>query len=71
MRGLNRILFKQLHEQYVSAAYLWIDTEHGKAFYSAAGHPQLLRSREGGQAGADRKQWLIVWSHPGSRVSRS
>jgi len=47
LRGLNRILFKQLHEQYVSAAYLWIDTEHGKALYSAAGHPPLLRWREG------------------------
>lgn len=43
LRGLNRILFKQLHEQYVSAAYLWIDTEHSKALYSAAGHPPLLR----------------------------
>jgi serine phosphatase RsbU (regulator of sigma subunit) len=48
LRGLNRILFKQLHEQYVSAAYLWIDTEHSKALYSAAGHPPLLRWREGG-----------------------
>jgi phosphoserine phosphatase RsbU/P len=47
LRGLNRILFKQVHEQYVSAAYLWIDTEHGKALYSAAGHPPLLRWREG------------------------
>jgi len=47
LRGLNRILFKQLHEQYVSAAYLWIDPEHGKALYSAAGHPPLLRWREG------------------------
>jgi len=47
LRGLNRILFKQLHEQYVSAAYLWIDTEHSKALYSAAGHPPLLRWRAG------------------------
>ncbi|MBA0085647.1 MAG: PP2C family protein-serine/threonine phosphatase, partial [Acidobacteria bacterium Pan2503] len=47
LRGLNHILFKQLHEQYVSAAYLWIDTEHGQALYSAAGHPPLLRWREG------------------------
>lgn len=47
LRGLNRILFKQLHEQYVSAAYLWMDTEHGKALYSAAGHPPLLRWRDG------------------------
>ena len=43
LRGLNRILFKQLHEQYVSAAYLWMDSELGKALYSAAGHPPLLR----------------------------
>lgn len=47
LRGLNRILFKQLHEQYVSAAYLWMDTQHGKALYSAAGHPPLLRWRDG------------------------
>jgi sigma-B regulation protein RsbU (phosphoserine phosphatase) len=47
LRGLNRILFKQLHEQYVSAAYLWMDAEHGKAWYSAAGHPPLLRWSEG------------------------
>jgi len=45
--GLNRILFRQLHEQFVSAAYLWLDTENRKASYSAAGHPPLLRWREG------------------------
>ena len=45
--GLNRILSKQLHEQYVSAAYLWMDMERGKALYSAAGHPPLLRWRAG------------------------
>ena len=27
LRGLNRILFRQLHDQLVSAAYLWLDTE--------------------------------------------
>ena len=47
LRRLNHILFKQLHEQYVSAAYLWIDTEQGKALYSAAGHPPLLLWSEG------------------------
>lgn len=46
LRELNRILFKQIHEQYVSAAYLWIDTESGKACYSAAGHPPLLCWRD-------------------------
>ena len=47
LRGLNRILFRQLHDQLVSAAYLWLDTENRKALYSAAGHPPLLRWREG------------------------
>ena len=47
LRGLNRILFGQLHEQLVSAAYLWLDTENRQALYSAAGHPPLLRWREG------------------------
>lgn len=46
LRGLNRVLFRHIHEQYVSAAYLWLDAEHGKALYSAAGHPPLLRWRD-------------------------
>ncbi len=45
--GLNRILFRQLHDQFVSAAYLWLDTENCKGLYSAAGHPPLLRWRAG------------------------
>jgi sigma-B regulation protein RsbU (phosphoserine phosphatase) len=47
LRGLNRILFRQLRNQLVSAAYLWLDTENRKAWYSAAGHPPLLRWRDG------------------------
>jgi len=47
LRGLNRILFSQLHDQLVSAAYFWLDTENRKALYSAAGHPPLLRWRDG------------------------
>jgi sigma-B regulation protein RsbU (phosphoserine phosphatase) len=45
LRGLNRVLSGQLHGQFVSAAYLWLDTESGAASYSAAGHPPLLRWR--------------------------
>ncbi len=47
LRGLNRVLFKQILDQFVSAAYLWLDTENRKALYSAAGHPPLFRWREG------------------------
>ena len=47
LRGLNRILSRQLRDQFVSAAYLWLDTQNHKARYSAAQHPPLLRWREG------------------------
>jgi sigma-B regulation protein RsbU (phosphoserine phosphatase) len=47
LRGLNRVLAGQLHGQFVSAAYLWLDTENRAASYSAAGHPPLLRYRQG------------------------
>jgi phosphoserine phosphatase RsbU/P len=47
LRGLNRILYGQPRDQLVSAAYLWLDTGNRKALYSAAGHPPLLRWREG------------------------
>ena len=47
LRGLNRILYGQLRNQLVSAAYLWLDTGNCKALYSAAGHPPLLRWRQG------------------------
>jgi sigma-B regulation protein RsbU (phosphoserine phosphatase) len=40
--GLNRILWSEAHGQFVSAAYVWIDTENRTALYSAAGHPPLL-----------------------------
>jgi sigma-B regulation protein RsbU (phosphoserine phosphatase) len=45
LRGLNRILSRQLRDQFVTAAYLLIDTQNRKALYSAAGHPPLLCSR--------------------------
>ena len=48
LSGLNRILYGQLRGQFVTAAYLWIDTETHTAVYSAAGHPPLLRWRKDG-----------------------
>lgn len=47
LRGLNRVLSGQLRGRLVSAAYLWLDMEDGKALYSGAGHPPLLRWRQG------------------------
>jgi sigma-B regulation protein RsbU (phosphoserine phosphatase) len=45
LRGLNHLLSGQLRGQFVSTAYLWLDTEKRAAAYSAAGHPPLLRWR--------------------------
>jgi sigma-B regulation protein RsbU (phosphoserine phosphatase) len=39
---LNRILSPELRGQLISVAYLWIDSEHHCARYSAAGHPPML-----------------------------
>jgi sigma-B regulation protein RsbU (phosphoserine phosphatase) len=47
LRGLNHALAGELRDQFVSAAYLWIDTENRRASYSAAGHPPLLLWRQG------------------------
>jgi sigma-B regulation protein RsbU (phosphoserine phosphatase) len=47
LHGLESALSGQLRNQFVPAAYLWLDTENRKALYSAAGHPPLLRWRDG------------------------
>ena len=41
------MLSGQLREQFVTAAYLWLDTSARRARYSAAGHPPLLHWRAG------------------------
>lgn len=43
LQRIGAILNNNLRDQFVSAAYLWIDTSEGTALYSAAGHPPLLR----------------------------
>lgn len=59
LSGLNRILSGQLQSQLVSAAYLWMDTEHGSALYSAAGHPPLIHWRQGGMERVESNGILI------------
>ena len=44
---LNQTFFGQARDQFVTAAYLFIDMEKHKALYSAAGHPPMLLSRAG------------------------
>lgn len=59
LRGLNRILYGLLRDQLVSAAYLWLDTGKCRALYSAAGHPPLLRWREGKLEGIESNGLLF------------
>lgn len=47
LQGLNRMLSGQPQDQFVTAAYLFIDAGNYKARYSAAGHPPLILSRAG------------------------
>ena len=42
LRRLRDIMSAQLQGQFVSVAYLWMDTESRAARYSAAGHPPLF-----------------------------
>jgi sigma-B regulation protein RsbU (phosphoserine phosphatase) len=59
LSGLNRILYGQMRSQLVSAAYLWLDMENGIALYSAAGHPPLIRWRQGSLERIDSNGILI------------
>ena len=42
LSGLNRTLFGKLHEQFVTASYLFLDVPAKRALYSSAGHPALF-----------------------------
>ena len=42
LHRLGKVISGDLRGQFVSAAYLWIDTETHTAKYAAAGHPPLL-----------------------------
>jgi sigma-B regulation protein RsbU (phosphoserine phosphatase) len=47
LQRLNRLLSREARDQFVTAAYLFIDTENYEARYSAAGHPPLVLLRGG------------------------
>jgi sigma-B regulation protein RsbU (phosphoserine phosphatase) len=59
LQGLNRMFVGQSPTQLISAAYLWLDTQAQAARYSAAGHPPLLRWRQGRLERLDSNGCLI------------
>lgn len=66
LRSIGTILDKNVRGQLVSAAYLWIDMVHRTAAYSAAGHPALLRWREGSLERIESNGLLFGVNIPGA-----
>lgn len=50
LSGMNRALSGNTQGQYVTAAYAWLDAERSELRYAAAGHPSMLRLRNGSVA---------------------
>ena len=49
LAGLNQMLCGKLESDFVTAGYLFIDTDRQNAAYAGAGHPPLLLCRETGE----------------------
>lgn len=47
LTGMNRALCGNTRGQYVTAAYVYLDAAGGELRYAAAGHPSMLRLRNG------------------------
>jgi len=47
LTGMNRALCNNTQGQYVTGAYVWLDAESRELRYAAAGHPSMLRLRNG------------------------
>jgi sigma-B regulation protein RsbU (phosphoserine phosphatase) len=45
--GMNRVLHGNTQSQFVTAAYVYVDSEEGVLRYSAAGHPPMLLLHDG------------------------
>lgn len=48
LSGMNRALLGNTQSQFVTAAYVHLDSESQELLYSAAGHPPMLLLRQGG-----------------------
>ena len=61
LSGMNEALCGQMAGQYVTAAYLFIDTGSRVLRYAAAGHPPMLRAgRRDGSAGELEENGLML-----------
>jgi phosphoserine phosphatase RsbU/P len=60
LAGINATLCGRLAGQYVTAAYLFVDTESGLIRYGAAGHPPMLLTRSDGTVNELEQNGLIL-----------
>jgi serine phosphatase RsbU (regulator of sigma subunit) len=68
LAGLNQVLYGQLDGQFVTAGYLYIDTERNKLRYAGAAHPPLLRcNRATGKVEALEENGLMLGPFPEPR----
>ncbi len=49
LSGMNAALVGNTQQQFVTAAYVYLDSQAGELRYSAAGHPPMLLLRRGGE----------------------
>jgi phosphoserine phosphatase RsbU/P len=59
--ALNQVMCRQVHGQFTTAGYLYLDPASGTGRYAAAGHPPLLRYRaHGGGLEEFRENGLLM-----------
>lgn len=70
LTGMNQALCGKFDAHFVTAAYLFVDLEHGLLRYSAAAHPPLmLASRAAGRVREIEENGLMLGMFPGAAYS--
>jgi sigma-B regulation protein RsbU (phosphoserine phosphatase) len=60
LSGMNAALFGNTQNQFVTAAYVHLDSEAGELRYSAAGHPPMLLLRNGEARGIEENGLMLA-----------
>ncbi len=70
LAGLNQALCGKFETHFVTAAYLFVDTEKGTIDYAGAGHPPvILYGKSGGTARAVQENGLFLGMFPHAKYS--
>ncbi|HMD78311.1 MAG TPA: PP2C family protein-serine/threonine phosphatase [Terracidiphilus sp.] len=70
LAGLNKTLCGTLQDQYITAAYVYCDTEHHELRYAGAGHPPVLLWRSGARkVDALEENGLFLGPFPGAEYA--